>query len=339
MNVNETSAEGLKREFKITISASEVEEKITKRLDEVGRMVRIPGFRPGKVPRPLLRKRYGAAVRGEVLESAVQDSSATAIRDRNLRPALPPRYELVASDEGGDLEYTLSLEVLPDLPAPDFSALGLEKLVVQVPEEEIQKALERLAESQRKSEPVDRPAETGDIVVADIVGHAGDEEIPGSPGEGREIELGAQGLLPGFSDQLLGVSAGEQREVKITFPPEAGPEMAGKEGMFQVSAKEVRRRLPAAIDDTLAEAVGLESLDELRDEIRQRMQRDYDGLARQQLKRALLDKLAERYHFPVPPGMLDIEFDSIWSQYQAEKESRKAMADQAAGGEAAKAGE
>src|SRR3954453_10255008 len=330
MNVNETSAEGLRREFKITIPADEVEDKITKRLDEVGRMVRIPGFRPGKVPLPLLRKRYGAAVRGEVLESAVQDSSAEAIRERNLRPALPPRYELVSNDEGADLEYTLSLEVLPDMPAPDFGALGLEKLVAQVPNEDIEKALERLAESQRKSEPVDRPAETGDIVVADIVGHAGDEEIPGSRGEDREIELGAEGLLPGFSDQLIGVSAGEQREVKVMFPPESGPEMAGKEGGFQVSVKEVRHRLPAAIDDTLAEAVGLESLDELRDEIRQRMRRDYDNLARQQLKRKLLDKLAEQYDFPVPPGMVEMEFNSIWSQYESERDMRRRIEARAA---------
>ena len=330
MNVTETSAEGLKREFKITIPANEVEDKITKRLDEVGRMVRIPGFRPGKVPLPLLRKRYGAAVRGEVLESAVQDSSAEAIRERNLRPALPPRYELVSSAEGADLEYTLSLEVLPDMPAPDFAALGLEKLVAQVPDEDVEKALERLAESQRKSEPVERPAETGDIIIADIVGHIGADEIPGSRGEGREIELGAEGLLPGFSDQLTGIGAGEQREVKITFPPESGPEMAGKEGVFQVSAKEVRRRLPAAIDDTLAEAVGLESLDELRQEIRQRMQRDYDNVARQRLKRALLDKLAEQYDFPVPPGMVDMEFASIWSHYEAERDARRQIAARAA---------
>jgi trigger factor len=330
MNVTETSAEGLKREFKITIPANEVEEQITKRLGEVGQMVRIPGFRPGKVPIPLLRKRYGAAVRGEVLESAVQDSSAAAIRERNLRPALPPRYELVSNDEGADLEYTLSLEVLPDMPAPDFGALGLEKLVVQVPDEEVQKALERLAESQRKSEPVERAAESGDIVVADIVGHVGDEEIPGSRGEGREIELGAEGLLPGFSDQLIGVRAGDQREVRVTFPPESGPEMAGKEGVFQVSVKEVRQRLPAAIDNTLAEAVGLESLDELRDEIRQRMQRDYDGVARQQLKRALLDKLAAQYDFPVPPGMVEMEFNSIWSQYESEREMRRQIEARAA---------
>jgi trigger factor len=340
MNVTETSAEGLKREFKITIPASEVEEQITKRLDELGRMVRIPGFRPGKVPLPLLRKRYGAAVRGEVLESAVQDSSAETLRERNLRPALPPRYELVSSAEGADLEYTLSLEILPELPTLDFSALGLEKLVVQVPDEDVEKALARVADSQRKSEPVERPAEAGDIIVADTVGHAGGEEIPGSRGEGREIELGAEGLLPGFSDQLIGVAAGEQREVRVAFPSEAGPEMAGKEGVFQVSVKEVRRRLPAAIDDTLAEAVGLESLDELRDEIRRRMQRDYDGMARQRLKRALLDRLAEQHDFPVPPGMIEMEFNTIWGQYEAERGARRQVAaravqsqgDQEAGG-------
>ncbi|MGE0257862.1 MAG: trigger factor [Alphaproteobacteria bacterium] len=334
MNVTETNAEGLKREFKITIPANEVEDQIARRLDEVGRLARIPGFRPGKVPLTLLRKRYGAAVRGEVLESAVQDSSATAIRERNLRPALPPRFELVSSDEGADLEYTLSLEVLPEMPEPDFAGLGLEKMVAQVPDEDIEKALERLAESQRKSEPVERPAEIGDIVVADVVGHIDDREIPGSRGEGREIELGAEGLLPGFSDQLTGIKAGETRNVTVLFPPESAPEMAGKEGVFQVSAKEVRHRLPAAIDAALAEAVGLESLDELRDEIRQRMQRDYANVARQRLKRALLDKLAERYDFPVPPGMVDMEFETIWAQYEGERQARRQIAARITGTEA-----
>lgn len=330
MNVTETSAEGLKREYKITIPASDVEERIEKRLDELGRMVQIPGFRPGKVPLPLLRRRYGPAVRGEILESAVQDSSAEAMRERNLRPALPPRVELVSAAEGADLEYTMSVEVLPDLPEPDFAALGLQKLVAQVPDEDVDKALERLAESQRKSEPVERPAETGDVVVADVVGRVAGEEIPGSRGEGRQIELGAEGLLPGFTEQLAGVSAGETRQVSVTFPPESGAEMAGKEGVFEVSVKEVRRRLPAAVDDSLAEAVGLDTLDELRQEIRQRMQRDYDMMARQQLKRALLDKLAEQYDFPVPPGMVEMEFNAIWAQYEGEQEMRRQMAARAA---------
>ena len=327
MNVTETSAEGLKRQFKITVPAAEVEDKITRRLDEIGRAVRIPGFRPGKVPMPLLRKRYGNAVRGEVVESAVQDSSAEAMREHNLRPAMPPRVEIVSAAEGADLEYTMSLELLPDMPEPDFSSLGLERLVADVPDEEVDKALQRLAEAQRKSEPVERPAELGDILVADIVGRAGGEEIPGSRGEGRQIELGSESLLPGFNDQLAGARAGETRAVRVDFPADYGsPDLAGKEGVFEVAVKEVRERQPAAVDDTLAEAVGLENLGELRQEVRQRMQRDYDTIARQRLKRALLDKLAERYDFPVPPGMVEMEFNSIWAQYEGEKEARRQIA-------------
>src|SRR5262249_35158895 len=145
-----------------------------------------------------------------------------AINEHNLRPAMPPRIEFVSADEGADIEYKLSVEVLPDMPEPDFAALGLERLVADVPDEDIDKAVGRIAESQRKSEPVERPAENGDVIVADVVGRVGESEIPGSRAEGREIELGAEGLLPGFSDQLLGAKAGETREVKVTFPEEYG---------------------------------------------------------------------------------------------------------------------
>ncbi|HEV2335556.1 MAG TPA: trigger factor [Stellaceae bacterium] len=324
MNVTETSAEGLKRELTITVPANEVDDKVTRRLGEIGQSVRIPGFRPGKVPMTMLRQRFGPAVRGEVLETTVQDSSAEAMREQNLRPALPPRVEIVSAAEGADFEYKISVELLPEMPEPDFAGLGLEKLVADVPEEDVDRAVARLAESQRKSEPVERPAEAGDILVADVVGRLGAEEIAGSRGEGRQIELGAEGLLPGFTDQLVGIGAGETREVRVTFPEDYGnPDMAGKDGVFEVAVKEVRHRLPPALDDELAKAVGLDTLTELRQEVRQRMQRDYAGVARQRLKRALLDKLAERYDFGVPPGMVEIEFNSIWAQYEADKARRE----------------
>src|SRR5712671_2171980 len=336
MQVTETSAEGLKREFKITVPATEVEDQISRRLGEIGQSVRIPGFRPGKVPLPLLRKRYGPAVRHEVLESTVQGSSAEAMREQNLRPALPPRVEIVSAAEGADLEYKMSIELLPDMPEPDFADLGIERLVAEVPEEDIDRAVERIAEAQRKSEPVERPAENGDIVVADVVGRVGDQEIAGSRGEGRQIELGAAGLLPGFTEQLAGIGAGETREVRVTFPEDYGnPDMAGKEGVFEVAVKEVRHRLPATVDDELAKAIGLDTVAELRQEIRQRMQRDYAGVARQRLKRGLLDKLAERYDFGVPPGMVEMEFNSIWAQYEADKARQKAAAEASAEGGAA----
>src|SRR3954452_360774 len=335
MNVTETSAEGLKRELKITVPAGELEEQISRRLGELSRSIRIPGFRPGKVPLNLLRQRYGQAVRGEVLESTLQGSSAEAIREKNLRPALPPKVEIVSAAEGADIEYTMWGEVLPDMPEPEFGDLGLEKLSVEVPDEEIDRALERMAESQRKAEPVERAAENGDVVVVDFVGRIGDVEFPGGKGENVSIELGGGRFIPGFEDQLIGAKAGEDRTVKVTFPADYGaPDLAGKDAVFEVKLKEVRQRLPAAVDDSLAEAVGLENLAELRQEVRQRMQSDYDSVARQRVKRALLDKLAERYDFPVPPGMVEMEFNTIWQQHESEQEGRRQMAARQDGGDA-----
>lgn len=320
MQVTETNADGLKREFKIVVPASEVEEQISTRLTQLGRQIRLPGFRPGKVPQSLLRQRYGMAIRGEVLEHAVQDSSAEVMRERNLRPALQPKVEIVSATEGADLEYTVSVEVLPDIPQPEFEGLALERLAVEVPDEDVDKAVERIAEQYRKSEPVTRAAKSGDILVIDVVGKVGEQEIPGTKGEGRQVELGAEGQLPGFTEQLVGVAAGEDRAVKIPLPADYGnPEFAGKEATFDVSVKEVRERQPAKIDDSLAAEVGLETLTELRQEVRDRIARDYGVVTRQRLKRLLLDKLAEKYDFPVPPGMVEIEFNNIWQQHQAEK--------------------
>jgi trigger factor len=319
MQVTETNTDGLKREFRILIPAGELEEKVTNRLGEIGRTITLPGFRPGRVPMQILRSRFGKSVLGEVLESTVQESSAVAIREHNLRPALPPKVENLSFSEGTDLEYNMSLEVLPEIPEPNFADLDIERLVVEVPEADVERAIERIAEQQRKSETVERPAASGDIVVVDIEGRSGDREIPGASGKDRQIALGS---VPGFEDQLIGASAGEHRTLRVTFPEDYGvADFAGKEAVFEVDVKEVRQLLPAVIDDELGKAVGLENLAELREEIQQQMQRDYSVASRLRLKRNLLDKLAERYDFPVPPGMLDVEFENIWRQSQAEKES------------------
>jgi trigger factor len=323
MEVTETSAEGLKREFRIVVPAGELEGKVVGRLDELGRTIRLPGFRPGKVPMQILRRRYGPSVLGEVLESTVQDSSADTIRERNLRPALPPKFDIVSFSEGADLEYKMLVEILPEIPEPEFGDLGIERLAVEVPQESIEAAIQRMAEQQRKSEPVERPAEIGDILVVDIEGRIGGDEIPGAGGKDRQIVLGGGGFIPGFEEQLVGAAAGEHREVRTTFPEDyAASHLAGKEAVFEVDVKEVRQRAAAVVDDQLAVAVGLENLAELRDEVRQQMERDYAVAARLRLKRTLLDKLAERYDFPVPVGMVDLEFDNIWAQRQAEREQQ-----------------
>ena len=295
------------------------------RLDELGRTIRLPGFRPGKVPMQILRRRYGPAVFGEVVESTVQDSSAETIREHNLRPALPPKLDIVSLSEGADLEYNMQVEILPEIPEPNFADLDIERLVVEVPEDSIDAALARIAEQQRKTAPVERAVADGDIVVVDVEGRVDGEEIPGASGKERQILLGSGGFIPGFEEQLVGVQASEHREIRVTFPVDyAVAHLAGKEAVFAVDVKEVRERQPAVIDDGLAEAVGLENLAELRQELRQQMERDYATASRLRLKRALLDKLAERHDFPVPLGMIDLEFNNIWAQHEAERELRDA---------------
>src|SRR5271169_1107213 len=334
MQVTETSADGLKREFHIVVPAGELEDKVVSRLGELGRTIRLPGFRPGKVPMQILRRRYGPSVLGEVVESTVQGSSENTIRERNLRPALPPRVDIVSFSEGADLEYKMLVEVLPDIPEPNFADLGIERLIVEVPEESVDAAITRIAEQQRKSEPVERPAQAGDIIVVDVEGRVGDREIPGASGKDRQIVLGSGSFIPGFEDQLVGAATGEHRTVRVTFPEDYTAELAGQEAAFEVDVREVRERAAVAIDDELGKAAGLESLAELRREVQQQMERDYAVASRLRLKRALLDKLAERYDFAVPPGMVELEFNNIWAQHQAEQE-RQGGRDEDNGAEAA----
>jgi trigger factor len=324
MQITETNAEGLKHEMTVVVAAADIERRVTDRLAEIGRTIRLPGFRPGKVPLTVLRKRYGTSVMGEVLERTVSDSSNEAMRERNLRPALQPKVEILSFNEGTDLQYKLAVEVLPQIELADFKDIQLERLKPEVPEEEIDRALERIAQQRRKNETVDRPAEKGDVVVMDFVGFVGGVEFPGGSAKDYALELGSGGFVPGFEDQIVGMKAGEERTIKITFPADYGnTELAGKEADFKITAKEVKAVIPQPIDESLATAIGMENLEELRKVVRERIERDYAGIARQKLKTALLDRLAERHHFEVPKGMIDIELETIWRQYQAQLERSK----------------
>ena len=324
MQVTETNSDGLKHEMTVVIAAADIERRVTDRLSEIGRTIRLPGFRPGKVPLTVLRKRYGPSVMGEVLERTVSDSSTEALRERNLRPALQPKVEIVSFNEGADLQYKLAVEVLPQIEVANLGEIQIERLKPTVPEDEIDRALERIAKQQRKAEPIERAAEKGDIVVMDFVGSVAGVEFPGGSAKDYSLELGSGSFIPGFEDQLLGIKAGEERIVKVDFPSDYGAEdLAGKAAEFKVNAKAVKALAEQAIDESLAQAVGLENLEALRQTVRERIERDYSGIARQKLKRQLLDRLAERHDFIVPAGMVDIELDTIWRQYQAQLERAK----------------
>jgi trigger factor len=324
MEVTQTSAEGLKREFKIVVPASDLQSKMDERLEELGRSVRLPGFRPGKVPLPLLKKRFGASVMGELVERTVADTSTKALEERGLRPAGQPRVEITAFSDGSDLEYNLAVELIPEIKPVDFSSLKLERLVVDVGDAEIDEALKRLSERVAEPKPPaePRPAREGDVLVIDFVGRVGGAEFQGGSGTDFYLQLGSKSFIPGFEDQLVGANVGEQKAVNVTFPEDYGnKELAGKAAAFSVTVKQVLERVPAPIDDELAKKMGVESLEALREAQRKQLSADYAQLARQRLKRQLLDSLADTHDFEVPTGLVDSEFASIWHQIEEDKKA------------------
>ncbi|MBX6321436.1 MAG: trigger factor [Rhodospirillaceae bacterium] len=324
MQVTETSAEGLKREFKIVVPASDLQSKMDARLEELGRSVRLPGFRPGKVPLALLKKRFGASVMGELVERTVAATSTRALEERGLRPAGQPKVEITSFSDGSDLEYKLAVELIPDIKPIDFSTLSLERLVVDVGEAEIEEALRRLAERVSQPQPPaePRPAREGDVLVIDFEGRIDGAPFQGGSGTGQYLQLGAGGFVPGFEEQLAGASAGEERKVVVTFPADYGnKEVAGRTAEFDVKVRDVLERVPVPIDDELAKKLGFDDLAALREAQRNQLAADYAGLARQRLKRQLLDVLAEAHDFEVPAGLVEAEFDAIWRQIEADREA------------------
>lgn len=322
MQVTETNADGLKREFKVVVPAAQLEARTETRLAEIAREVKLPGFRPGKVPMKIVRQKYGASILGEVLEAAVNDGTGSAIQEKGLKPAMQPKVEITSYAEGKDLEFSVALEILPEITAMDFSTLSLEREKAEAPEGEITDTLNRIAERYENAEKVERAAASGDSVVIDFVGKKDGVAFPGGTAEGYALKLGSNTFIPGFEDQLIGKSAGDKVEVNVTFPEGYGnEELAGAPAQFDVTVHEVREAKPAAIDDELAKKVGMDSLDALKQAIKDEVTRDLDGIARTKLKRALLDQLAANHDFEVPQGMVEQEFEAIWKQVEQDKEA------------------
>jgi trigger factor len=323
MQVTETQAEGLKREYRVVVGSDDIDQKVQGRLKEIAQSAQIPGFRPGKAPMSILRQRYGQAVLGEVLEKAVNETSQQALQEKDLRPAEQPRIEVESFDQGQDLVYKISLELLPEIQPMDFSEIELERIKVAVPEEEIDNALKQMASQVAESEPIEeeRPAETGDIAVIDFTGTVDGEAYPGMEANGHHLELGSGSLIPGFEDQVVGMKVGETREVRVTFPSDYNnTDLAGREAVFQVTLQEIRAKKEQEIDDALAERVGAENVEDLRNKARESLQGQYDQAARTQVKRKLLDVLADNHSFDLPPSMVESEFEQIWQQIQQDRE-------------------
>lgn len=328
MQVTEVANEGLKRAYQVVVPAGDIAAERSKRLDELGRNLRLPGFRPGKVPPKVVASRYGQAVQAEVLEQSVNNATQQVVSDRGLRPALQPKIELVTFAEGTDLEFKVELEVLPEVPMPDFAGIAVERLKAEPSDEQVGKALDSIAQRNRKLEDIAeaRGAQKGEVAVCDftgrLVGEDGQpaaEPFPGGSATDMPIEVGGEGFIPGFTEQLEGITAGETRTLSVSFPEGYGAaELAGKAAQFEVTCKALKQPVTPPIDDEMAKAVGFDTLDALKGTVRDQLQREYDSLARLKVKRALLDALSERAAFPVPEGMVEAEFGQIWQRVEAD---------------------
>lgn len=317
MQIKQTKKDKLSCEFTVTLTAGEVDQKINEKLEEIGKTVKMPGFRPGKVPMALLKSKYGQAVMGEVLESAVNDSTLQAINENNLRPATRPKIEVKTFDEKTGLEYNMAIELLPEIKVMDFTAIKLEKLTAKPEAKAVKETLERIASSNKTSEKVEekRAAKTGDIVVIDFDGTVDGKPFPGMKGADFALELGSKSFIDTFEDQLVGSKAGDHKTVKVTFPKDYGhAELQGVAAVFEVDVKELRTPVAPKLDDEFAKTLGFESLAKVEEAIEKQMQAEYDQLARMNVKRALLDALDEAHEFDVPAGMVESEFFSIWRQ-------------------------
>jgi len=327
MQVTETLSDGLKRGFTVVVPEPELAVKREKRLAELGKSMQMPGFRPGKVPMSMIRKRYGDAVAAEVAEGAINDASDRLLAERNLRPAMQPKLEVTKPGQNSDLEFTVELELLPEIIIPGLSDIALKKPVATVSDQAITDALAKLAEQRRKFDPVEepRPASIGEQLTVDFIGKIAGEAFSGGTATDIAITVAGPGFVPGFSEQIEGMSPGETRTITVTFPEDyASKDLAGKEAEFDITAKALSVPRQPEINDDFAKELGIDSLADLQKTISDQIGREYAQMTRLKIKRSLLDALSDRASFTAPQSLVDAEFSEIWRQVEQEKAAGRA---------------
>lgn len=317
MSVTETQNEGLKRGYKIVVPAADLDAKVNEKLEEARPEIEMKGFRKGKVPMALLKKQFGERLMGEAMQEAVDGAMNAHFEDTGDRPAMQPEVKMTNEDwkAGDDVEVEMSYEKLPEIPEVDLSGLKLERLVVKANDEEIDDALKSLAENAQNYETKDGAAENDDQVVLDFLGKVDGEAFDGGAAEDFPLVLGSGQFIPGFEEQLVGVKAGDEKDVTVTFPEEYGAEnLAGKDAVFSCTIKEVKAPAAAEINDDLAQKYGAEDLAALKTQVTERLEAEYAGAARAVMKRGLLDELDGKVSFELPPSLVDAEAQQIAHQ-------------------------
>jgi trigger factor len=349
MQVTETLSEGLKREYKVVVPAAELDAKVNQRLDDLKGRVRINGFRPGKVPVAHLKRMYGRSAMAEVIEATVRDANNQIVSERGFKLAADPKVTLPTEESAitqlidgkSDLNYTMALEIVPPITLGDFKTIKLTKLTADVAETEVEEGIKNIADQNRPYTP--RPqgekATKDDRITISFAGTIDGKPFEGGTGDDAVVLIGSNTFIPGFEDQLIGVTTGETRALKVTFPAHYMKEdLAGKDAEFVVTAKSVEAPGTVTIDDEFAKVLGLESLEKLRDAVKDRITREHASMSRQKIKRALLDELDKMHKFDPPPTLVEEEFDRVWKSVLQELENeRKTFADENTTEEKAKA--
>jgi trigger factor len=338
MQVTETLNTGLKREIKVVVPAGDMESKLMARLTDAKDKVKLNGFRPGKVPVQHLRKMYGKSFMAEVVNEVLNDSTRSILADRGEKAAMQPEITMTEDEKeaekvlsgGVDFEFSLAYEVIPPIEIKDFSGIKVTRQVYDVPETEIEEQMQRVAESARTYEAKTGKAEKDDRVTMDFVGTIDGEAFDGGSAQDQALVLGSNQFIPGFEDQLVGVKAGDEKVVKVSFPEDYGAaNLAGKAAEFAVKVKEVAKPNELKLDDELAKNLGLESLERLHEIVKSQIESQFGSLTRQKVKRELLDRLDETYKFEAPSKLVDAEFENIWRQVTTELEQTgKTFADE-----------
>ena len=324
MQVTENVSEGLKREFEVKVPAADLEARVVERLGEMKNRVRINGFRPGKVPLAHLKKLYGRSVMAETIETVVRETNAKIVDERGLKLAMEPKVTMPEEavevekilDGKSDLAYRLALEVLPKIELADFGNIKLERLVADVTDAEVDAAVQKFAEETKLYNPKGEGAkvETGDRTMINFSGKIGGTPFEGGTGEDIGVNVGSGTFIPGFEDQLIGMTVGETRTVNVTFPSTyTSPQLAGKDAEFEVTVKSIDQPGTVTIDDDYAKSLGLDSLAKLRETLKGRLQQEHAGQSRQKLKRKLLDQLDQLHKFAGPPTLIEEEFKNVWN--------------------------
>ncbi len=322
MQIKETTNKGLKRAYQLTIPAKDIAAKIEAEVKKIAPQVKMPGFRPGKVPANLIKKMHGEQLHAQTVSDVIRESVDQLMKDKELRPAMQPKIELGEGyEEGKDAEIAIELEVLPTVEVPSTDGLKLERLVVPVADEAVNEAVASIAGQNKsyKDAAKSKKAAEGDQLIIDFVGKLDGVEFEGGKAEDAALVIGSGQFIPGFEEQLVGVKTGEQKTITVTFPTEYQAEnLAGKDAEFDITVKQVKVETETKVDDEFAKNLGLDSLDKLKELMRGQLEQQTAGLTRTQMKRQLLDTLAAGHDFEVPEGMVNAEFEQIWAQLQQE---------------------